>query len=1174
MALAKLQYISLVSKICQELDNHLGSSDKDIAEFIIDLADGVSLKDFKAKLVQEDPSISVSLAENLFQIIQRMNPKKASDVQQGDTQPQAQPQQLQPSTGGIAEAEVRKEAAQRAAARGSRSRSRSHSPRRHRRRHSRDRSRSRSHGRDRRRRNSRDRSRSRDRHRDRERRRRDDSRDRDHDRAPEVHQVEFRGRHNDSSDVGRGYQIQLYGVYKGKITNVQDFGAFVSLEESVPDGSRVRSKKEGLVHISQMRQGGRPMAVADIVKRNQTVYVKVLSVLGDRLALSMKDVDQNTGQDLCPIKPEDLLPSGATVGPFGQINDLQNPERPTQSGIVVKHDDEARRAAKRLEDWEMWEAKQLRNAGVINDITEDLEWDDDQGIMGRVGEDIEDIEIELNDREPAFLKGHTPRSGLIVSPIKVVRAPDGSLQKSALTQTALAKERRELREQQRNQLLDSIPKDMNRPWVDPMPEHGERQLAQALRGIGVQDSTLPEWKQKSFGQHPTFGKITKVSIKDQREGLPIFKLKHQLVEAVRANQCLVVIGETGSGKTTQITQYLAEDGYCSLGRIGCTQPRRVAATSVAKRVAEEYGCRLGQEVGYAIRFEDCTGPETKIKYMTDGMLLREALVDSDMLSYSIIMLDEAHERTIHTDVLFALLKKLVKRRPELKLIVTSATLDAEKFSSYFYNSPIFTIPGRTYPVEILYTREPESDYLDAALICVMQIHVNEPPGDILLFLTGQEEIDTACQILYERMKKLGSRIPDLIILPIYSTLPSEMQSRIFEPPPEGSRKVIIATNIAETSITVDGIFYVVDPGFVKQKVFNPKAGMDSLVVIPISQAAAKQRAGRAGRTGPGKCYRLYTESAYKCEMLPSSVPEIQRTDLSMTVLTLKAMGITDLLEFDFMDPPPQQTMYLAMEMLYAIGCLDDEGLLTKLGRKMAEFPLSPPLAKMVIASVDLGCSEEILTVTAMLSVQSVFYRPKEKAAQADQKKAKFHQPEGDHLTLLTVYEAWKATKFSATWCFENYVQSRSLRRAQDVRKQLLTIMDRYKLDMISCGKNYNKIRKAITSGFFFHAARKDPQEGYRSLTEQQIVYIHPSSSLYNHNPEWVVYHEVVLTTKEYMREVLAIDPKWLVELAPNFFSSCDPNKLSKRKRSERIEPLYNRFEEPGAWRISRAMRRR
>ena len=369
---------------------------------------------------------------------------------------------------------------------------------------------------------------------------------------------------------------------------------------------------------------------------------------------------------------------------------------------------------------------------------------------------------------------------------------------------------------------------------------------------------------------------------------------------------------------------------------------------------------------------------------------------------------------------------------------------------------------------------PRSFFQDAALITVMQIHLTEPEGDILLFLTGQEEIDTSCQVLFERMKGLGPSVPDLHILPVYSSLPSEMQTRIFDAAPPGSRKVIVATNIAEASLTIDGIYYVVDPGFAKQKVFNPKVGMDSLVVAPISQASARQRAGRAGRTGPGKCFRLYTESAYKNEMLATSVPEIQRTNLGTTTLTLKAMGINDLLHFDFMDPPPPQTLISALEQLYNLGALDEEGLLTRLGRKMAEFPLEPPMSKMLIAACDLGCSDEILTIVACLSAQNIWFRPREKQAAADQKKAKFFQPEGDHLSLLTVYESWKAQKFSSPWCFENYLQARSLRRAQDVRKQLLTIMDRYKLDVVSAGRNFNKIRRAICSGFFFHSAKKDP----------------------------------------------------------------------------------------------------
>ncbi|KAI7725650.1 hypothetical protein M8C21_001675, partial [Ambrosia artemisiifolia] len=398
-------------------------------------------------------------------------------------------------------------------------------------------------------------------------------------------------------------------------------------------------------------------------------------------------------------------------------------------------------------------------------------------------------------------------------------------------------------------------------------------------------------------------------------------------------------------------------------------------------------------------------------------------------------------------------------------------------------------------------------------------------------------------------------------------LPSELQSRIFEPAPIGKRKVVVATNIAEASLTIDGIFYVIDPGFAKQNVYNPKQRLDSLVITPISQASAKQRAGRAGRTGPGRCYRLYTENAFSNEMSATSIPEIQRVNLGLITLNLKAMGMNDLFSFDFMDPPSSQALISAMAQLYTLGALDEEGLLTKLGRKMAEFPLDPPLSKMLLASVDLGCSDEIVTIIAMITTGNIFYRPREKQAQADQKKAKFSQPEGDHLTLLAVYEAWKAKNFSGPWCFENFVQVRSLRRAQDVRKQLLSIMDRYKLDVVSAGTNYTKIQKAITAGFFFHAAKKDPQEGYRTIVENQPVYIHPGSALFQRQPDWVIYHELVMTTKEYMREVAVVDPKWLVELAPRFFKVSDPSKISKRKRQERIEPLYDRYQEPNSWRI-------
>ncbi|KAI9800326.1 MAG: DEAH-box ATP-dependent RNA helicase prp22 [Piccolia ochrophora] len=960
----------------------------------------------------------------------------------------------------------------------------------------------------------------------------------------------------------------LHKVYDGRVTGVKDFGAFVNLQG-------VKGKVDGLVHVSAMQEGTRVNHPSDLVSRNQPVKVKVASIEGTRVGLSMKEVDQVTGRDLVPQK---RIASGANMERLHGMGNADPDDEPESLGpevLVIEHDINGKsvKNKKRMTSPERWEIKQLIASGAIS--AQDYPEIDEEYHATLTGEgqfeEEEDVDIEVREEEPPFLAGQTKQS-LELSPIRVVKAPDGSLNRAAMSGTSLAKERRDLRQQESQDKAaeQALQVDINAQWQDPMVAADQRKFASDLRNTQGQNNTdaLPEWKRVTQNKDVSLGKRTSMSIKQQRESLPVYNFRSQIIDAVKANPLLIVVGDTGSGKTTQLTQYLAEAGFANQGMIGCTQPRRVAAMSVAKRVAEEVGCRLGHEVGYTIRFEDCTSPETRIKYMTDGMLQREVLLDPDLKRYSVVMLDEAHERTIATDILFGLLKKTLKRRPDLKVIVTSATLDAAKFSSYFNSCPIFTIPGRTYPVEVMYSREPESDYLDAALVTTMQIHLTEPPGDILLFLTGQEEIDTSCEILYERMKALGPNVPDLIILPVYSALPSEMQSRIFEPAPPGSRKVVIATNIAETSITIDQIYYVIDPGFVKQNAYDPKLGMDSLVVTPISQAQAKQRAGRAGRTGPGKCFRLYTESAFQSEMLPTSIPEIQRQNLSHTILMLKAMGINDLLHFDFMDPPPTNTMLTALEELYALSALDDEGLLTRLGRKMADFPMEPALAKVLIASVDLGCSDELLSVVAMLSVPTVFYRPKEKQQQADQKKAKFHDPHGDHLTLLNVYQGWKQSKFSNPWCFENFIQARAMRRAQDVRQQLVSIMERYKHMIVSCGRNTMKVRQALCSGFFRNAARKDPQEGYKTLIEGTPVYMHPSSALFGKPAEHVIFHTLVLTTKEYMHCTTGIEPKWLVEAAPTFFKVAPTDRLSKRKKAERIQPLYNRFAGEDDWRLS------
>merc|ERR1719359_1100097 len=420
-------------------------------------------------------------------------------------------------------------------------------------------------------------------------------------------------------------------------------------------------------------------------------------------------------------------------------------------------------------------------------------------------------------------------------------------------------------------------------------------------------------------------KMVKESRKLQKDrvSLPVYQYKASFLEAVRDYQILIVVGETGSGKTTQLPQFMHEVGYTKIGKIGCTQPRRVAAMSVAARVAKEMGVKLGHEVGYSIRFEDMTTDRTLLEYMTDGMLLRSFLNEPDMASFSVMIIDEAHERTLHTDVLFGLVKDVARFREDLKLVISSATLDAEKFSEYFDNAPIFNIPGRRYPVSIHYTKAPEANYLDACVITVLQIHLTQPLGDILVFFTGQQEIEEAMELIDFKTRGLGSAMAELLVLPIYATLPTDMQAKIFEPTPEGARKVVLATNIAETSITIDNIVYVIDPGFAKQNAYNPKTGMESLVVVPSSKAAADQRAGRAGRVKPGKCFRLYTKWSFEHELEDQNAPEIQRTNLGGVVLMLKSIGIDDLINFDFMDAPPPETLMKSLEQLYALAALND-----------------------------------------------------------------------------------------------------------------------------------------------------------------------------------------------------------------------------------------------------------
>lgn len=630
-----------------------------------------------------------------------------------------------------------------------------------------------------------------------------------------------------------------------------------------------------------------------------------------------------------------------------------------------------------------------------------------------------------------------------------------------------------------------------------------------------------------------------------RRNLPVHAQRKEFLDMFHSTQIMVFVGETGSGKTTQIPQFVLYDDLPQYNNkmVACTQPRRVAAMSVAQRVAQEMDVELGEEVGYSIRFEEKAGPKTVLKYMTDGMLLREAMTDNNLARYSVLILDEAHERTLATDILMGLLKEVAQRRPDLKIIIMSATLDAQKFQRYFLDAPLLAVPGRTHPVEIFYTVEAENDYVEAAIRTVLQIHATEPEGDILVFLTGEEEIEDTC-------RKIGLGVDDMIqdadagpmvVYPLYGSLPPQQQQRIFDAAPKPrrqggrpGRKCIVSTNIAETSLTIDGIVYVVDPGFSKQKVYNPRIRVESLLVSPISKASAQQRAGRAGRTRPGKCFRLYTEKAFKSELIEQTYPELLRSNLSMTVLQLKKLGIDDLVHFDLMDPPAPETLMRALEELNYLACLDDEGELTALGRLASQFPLDPALAVMLISSPEFYCSNEILSLVALISVPNVFVRPANNRKRADTMKDLFAHPDGDHLTLLNVYHAFKspdAQRDQKQWCHDHFLSYRSLQQADNVRMQLSRIMEREEIELMSTPfedkKYYENIRRALVSGFFMQVAKRESSGKTYVTVDNQSVLLHPSTVL-SSDAEWVVYNEFVMTSKNYVRTVTSVKPEWLI----------------------------------------------
>ncbi|OIT37263.1 PREDICTED: probable pre-mRNA-splicing factor ATP-dependent RNA helicase DEAH4 isoform X1 [Nicotiana attenuata] len=635
--------------------------------------------------------------------------------------------------------------------------------------------------------------------------------------------------------------------------------------------------------------------------------------------------------------------------------------------------------------------------------------------------------------------------------------------------------------------------------------------------------------------------------------LPIVRFEEKIIETVEKNPVVVVIGETGSGKSTQLSQMLYKRGYAKSGMIAVTQPRRVAAVSVSRRVAQEQNVRLGEEVGYAIRFEDRTSEKTHIKYLTDGVLLRESLFNPELNQYSVIILDEAHERSLNTDILLGLMKRLIKRRQSnLKVLITSATLDGGKVSRFFSDCPVLTVPGELFPVEIVHISERPKNYVEASLKTAIDIHVREPEGDILIFLTGQDDIEKLVLKLEEKIQSLqeGSCL-DALILPLHGSLPPEMQVRVFSPPPPNCRRFIVSTNIAETSLTVDGVVYVIDSGYVKQRQYNPSTGMYSLEVVQISKVQAKQRAGRAGRTRPGKCYRLYPSMVYHDDFLDATVPEIQRSSLAGTVLYLKSLDLADMdiLKFDFLDSPSIESLEDALKQLYLVDAIDENGSITSLGRKMAELPLEPSLSRTLLEANELDCLSQALTVVSMLSAETTLLPAPSKSSEKKRKHTPSNLPDGsglgDHIQLLQIYEQWYQTDYNIDWCKENNLQVRGMVFVRDVRKQLSQIMHKIakgSLDVQTSKRRrdsqqeYRILRKALFIGYANQLAERSIRHnGYRPLGfKSELVQVHPSSVLKADEdgmlPNYVVYHELIVTSRPFMRNVCAVEMRWVAPI--------------------------------------------
>jgi ATP-dependent helicase HrpA len=622
------------------------------------------------------------------------------------------------------------------------------------------------------------------------------------------------------------------------------------------------------------------------------------------------------------------------------------------------------------------------------------------------------------------------------------------------------------------------------------------------------------------------------------EALPVSRRKDEIRAAIERHQVVIVAGETGSGKTTQLPKICLELGRGVKGQIGHTQPRRLAARTVAERIAEELGTPLGAAVGYQVRFTDHSGDSTLVKVMTDGILLNELARDRMLRRYDTLIIDEAHERSLNIDFILGYLKRLLPRRPDLKVIITSATIDPERFSRHFDDAPIIEVSGRTYPVEVRYRPMEEDDDPTQAILDAVDELALEPAGDVLVFLSGEREIrDTADALQRQKLR-------DTEVLPLYARLSAAEQHRVFQP--HQGRRIVLATNVAETSLTVPGIKYVVDPGTARISRYSHRTKVQRLPIEPVSQASANQRKGRCGRVSEGVCIRLYSEEDFLARPEFTDA-EILRTNLASVILQMTSLGLGEVADFPFIDPPDRRNVKDGVALLEELGALSDGGL-TPLGRKLAQLPVDPRLARMVLAADRNGCVREVMVIAAALSIQDPRERPADKREAADQMHARFADKESDFLAYLNLWNYLQEQQKELSgnrfrrMCKQEYLHYLRVREWQDIFGQLRQVGRDLGVTMNSAPAEPQQVHTALLAGLLSHiglldatekADRKDGRRGPREYdgARNARFAIFPGSALAKKPPRWVMAAELVETSRLWARIVAKIEPEWVEPLA-------------------------------------------